>query len=87
MEYDLLEEQDAAPAEYTGPSKEDFLRQIQADHKQLSDSNPDDTDGLDKLEDRLSVVQAASGDEAASEAYFAHLAKDNPTPSNDEDGE
>jgi hypothetical protein len=54
--------------EYTGPTQANFITQIEADLK--TDGGESDT----TLKERLKLVKAAKTDEAASKAYFGHLA-------------
>ena len=54
-------------ADYTGPSQENFVTQIEADL--LTDHGESDA----TLRERLKLVKAAKSDEAASKAYFKHL--------------
>lgn len=52
---------------YSGPSKQDFITQIEGDLK----TEGGETDEV--LNARLEAVQAADSDEAAHAAYFGHL--------------
>jgi hypothetical protein len=58
-----------AKSTYTGPSKQDFLTQIDADLK------TDEGESSEVLRERRKRVSDAKTDEAASKAYFGHLAE------------
>lgn len=50
------------------PTKNDFIIQIESDIE-------NETEPVEVLQERLAAVQATDNDEAASTAYFDHLAQ------------
>lgn len=70
MEYEQFTPPDDAEIEAPrGPSKDDLIMQIEADHYAESQKETPNQETLDALTDKHAAVKAAADDQAAREAY------------------